>query len=147
MADFVRKEIRSKIMASVRQRNTKPELVVRSLLHKMGYRFRLHGRDLPGTPDIILPKHHAVLFINGCFWHQHPGCSLAKRPSSNTKYWDAKLDENITRDDIKIAALNNAGWKVLVIWQCETNELSALAVKLQEFLRMAYSRDTRRLYR
>jgi len=135
MADTVSKKVRSKIMASVRQKGTGPELIVRSLLHRMGFRFRLHRKDLPGTPDIVLPKYRAALFVHGCFWHQHPGCPKSRRPASNTEYWNRKLDENIERDRLKSDELKRSGWRVLVVWQCETKNLKALAAKLNLFLK------------
>lgn len=135
MADTVSKKVRSKIMASVRQKGTGPELIVRSLLHRMGFRFRLHRKDLPGTPDIVLPKYRAALFVHGCFWHQHMGCPKSRRPASNTEYWNRKLDENIERDRLKSDELKHSGWRVLVVWQCETKNLKDLEAKLDLFLK------------
>lgn len=135
IADTVSKEIRSRIMASVRQENTKPELVVRFLLHRMGFRFRLHRKNLPGSPDILLQKYCVAIFVHGCFWHQHPGCPLAKRPASNTEYWNHKLDENIKRDKLNIRKLRKTGWRVSIIWQCKTNNLITLERKLKQFLK------------
>lgn len=135
MADTVSKKTRSKIMASVRQKGTGPELIVRSLLHRMGFRFRLQRKDLPGTPDIVLPKYRAALFVHGCFWHQHPKCIKSKRPSSNTQYWEKKLDDNIKRDRIKIEQLKRIGWRTLVIWECETKDQNLLSKKLNRFLK------------
>ena len=136
MVDSVSKEVRSRIMASVRQENTKPELVVRSLLHRRGFRFRLHRKNLPGSPDILLQKYCVAIFVHGCFWHQHSGCLLAKRPASNTEYWNRKLDENIKRDKLNIRKLSRTGWGVLIIWQCETNNLITLQRKLKQFLKI-----------
>jgi len=136
IADTVSKETRSRIMASVRQENTKPELVVRSLLHRMGFRFRLHRKTLPGSPDILLQKYCVAIFVHGCFWHQHPGCLLAKRPASNTEYWEKKLNDNIERDKSKLKELKHANWNTLIIWQCETKDEDALTLKLKNFLKM-----------
>ena len=132
--DIVTRETRSKMMASVRSKDTKPEKKVRSLLHALGYRFRIHRKDLPGNPDIVLVRHKKVIFVHGCFWHQHPGCPKSRRPSSNTEYWNRKLDENIERDRLKSDELKRSGWRVLVVWQCETKNLKNLATTLNQFL-------------
>lgn len=105
-------------MAGIRGRNTGPERLVRSLLHRAGFRFRLHRRDLPGSPDIVLPRHRAVVFVHGCFWHAHPGCPLAKEPTSNAEFWHRKLLANRERDARAVEALLAAGWRVLVVWEC-----------------------------
>ena len=117
-------------MASVPQRNTKPELAVRRILHALGFRFRLHRGDLPGSPDIVLPRHRVVVFVHGCFWHQHEGCKKARRPSSNADYWDRKLDDNIERDRRSTEALQELGWRVLLVWQCELRDSDSLAKRL-----------------
>src|SRR5688500_15685000 len=98
MADTFTKEQRSKIMSQVKSTNTKPEILVRQLLHRMGYRFRLHRKDLPGKPDIVLPRHHKVIFVHGCFWHGHEGCPRAARPTTNVDFWNTKIDRNVERD-------------------------------------------------
>lgn len=120
--DIVSNRIRSKMMASVGAKNTKPELLVRSLLHGLGYRFRLHRKDLPGCPDIILPKYKKIFMVHGCFWHQHPGCPKSKRPTTRVEFWDKKLDDNIARDKTNIQKLEGAGWTVHVIWECQTKK-------------------------
>lgn len=125
---------RSWLMSRVKGKNTKPEIAVRSLLHRMGYRFRLHRRDLPGCPDVVLPKHRKVIFVHGCFWHGHEDCSRATRPVSHQAFWDAKLEANIKRDKRSLRELEALGWKVLVIWQCQTRDSSRLVELLQEFL-------------
>lgn len=132
MADIVTKKVRSRIMSSVKQRHTKPEVVVRALLHRLGYRFRLHRKDLPGSPDIVLPKYRTAIFVHGCFWHQHEKCPKARRPSSNLEYWNTKLDENISRDKRKENELSKLGWQIITVWQCETRDLESLSVKLQK---------------
>lgn len=134
MPDLVSAAVRSRIMSSVKQRHTKPEVVVRSLLHRLGYRFRLHQKGLPGSPDIVLPKYRTAIFVHGCFWHQHEGCSKARRPSSNQEYWDKKLDENISRDKRKEAELSQLGWRIATVWQCETSDVDRLSEKLKSLL-------------
>jgi len=106
-------------MAAIKSRDTKPEIAIRRLLHAEGFRFRLHRKDLPGRPDIVLPRYKTVVFVNGCFWHQHLGCKLASNPSSRPEYWRAKLDRNVERDRHSYASLTNLGWKVIVVWECE----------------------------
>jgi len=120
VTDVFSKEERSRIMARVRGSNTTPELIVRSLLHRLGLRFRLHRKDIPGRPDIVLPKYKTIIFVHGCFWHQHVGCKAAERPSSNVGYWNKKLDNNISRDNTNKTILEELGWKVFIIWECET---------------------------
>ena len=121
-------------MSRVSGKNTKPELVVRSLLHKMGYRFRLHRKDLPGKPDIILPKYKKIIFVHGCFWHGHMDCPRAKRPTTNKKFWDEKLDKNMARDKATINNLKRLGWDVLIVWTCEVKDAEKLKNKLLLFL-------------
>lgn len=122
-------------MSNVRVRDTKPEIVVRRILHRSGYRFRLHRRDLPGRPDIILPKYKTVIFVHGCFWHQHEGCSKAQRPKSNWEFWNSKLDANIARDRRNQSDLEKLGWRVLVVWECEASRTGDLSEKLSRGLR------------
>lgn len=117
MADIVDPKTRSRMMSGIRGKNTKPELIVRSLLHKQGFRFRLHRKDLPGTPDLVLPKYRAVIFINGCFWHGHD-CSLFKLPASRTDFWQRKIQGNRLRDIRHHKELQIVGWRSLVIWEC-----------------------------
>ncbi len=105
-------------MSGIRGQNTKPEMQVRSLLFKAGYRFRLHRKDLPGTPDIVMPGRKVAIFVHGCFWHRHRDCSLARLPKSNAEFWKTKLSGNERRDQIKYSQLANLGWRVLVIWEC-----------------------------
>ncbi|ABQ92455.1 very short patch repair endonuclease [Roseiflexus sp. RS-1] len=134
MPDVFNPEERSRIMAKVRGENTSPERLVRSLIHKMGYRFRLNVKDLPGKPDIVLKKHKKVIFVHGCFWHQHEGCPHAARPSSNTEYWNKKLDRNMLRDREHMHKLEYLGWNVLIVWECETRDREKLVDKLKGFL-------------
>lgn len=127
-------ELRSRTMRAVHSCNTGPEMVVRRFLHSLGLRYRLHDRRLPGVPDLVFPGKRVVVFVHGCFWHQHPGCSAATRPQSRMEYWTRKLDGNMARDARHHAALEAAGWKTLVIWECETRNkaaLEALAADIQ----------------
>lgn len=113
------KEQRSSVMSRIGPKNTAPELVVRRTLHRQGFRFRLHSPDLPGKPDIVLPKYHTVVFVHGCFWHGH-GCRKGShRPTTNTEFWNAKLDRNVTRDRNTAARLRRMGWKVVTVWECQ----------------------------
>ena len=111
--------VRSKNMRAIKGRNTKPELVVRRYLHAAGFRFRLHRKDLPGRPDIVLPKYRAVVFVHGCFWHRHPGCRYAVLPATRAAFWQEKLEGNVARDEKQITALQALGWRTFVIWECQ----------------------------
>ena len=115
-------------------KNTKPELIVRSLLHNMGYRFRLHRNELPGKPDIILPKYKKIIFVHGCFWHGHIDCPRAKRPTTNKKFWNEKLNKNIERDKVTLNNLKQLGWDVLTVWTCEVKSIEKLRNKLFSFI-------------
>lgn len=132
--DVFSKKKRSQIMSHVSGKNTKPEIFVRSLLHNLGYRFRLHRKDLPGKPDITLPKHKKIIFVHGCFWHGHTGCPRSKRPATNQKFWREKLDKNIARDKVTVNALKQLGWDVLIVWSCEVKNANKLKDKLLLFL-------------
>jgi len=132
--DVFSKEKRSWVMQQVKDRNTKPERVVRSLLHRLGYRFRLCPKHLPGKPDIVLPRHHRIIFVHSCFWHQHQGCARSSRPSTNTEFWNAKLDGNVKRDRTKREALEKLGWRVLTLWECQVEKAEVLAEVLSGFL-------------
>jgi len=128
--DNLNESQRSYCMSHIRAKNTKPELVVRQVLHKLGYRFRLHRRDLSGVPDIVLPRYRTVIFVHGCFWHQHPGCNRARVPRSNIEYWSGKLATNIERNKEAITQLELSGWQVLIIWECETEQLEHLTTRI-----------------
>jgi len=119
MTDKLTPRRRSWNMSRIRSANTKPEIVLRSVLHRMGFRFRIHQRGLSGRPDIVLPKYRTVIFVHGCFWHQHPGCIEAVRPKTNEKYWTAKLDGNVKRDRKNHQNLRKEGWRVFRFWECE----------------------------
>ena len=127
---------RSRIMRAVRRRDTPPELAVRKALHAMGLRFRLHRTDLPGTPDVVLPRWRVALFVHGCFWHRHPGCPKATVPKSNRAYWESKFAANVARDARVSSELEEMGWKVVVIWECETRDPERLAFTLRERLHL-----------
>ena len=122
---------RSDIMRAVKRAHTKPEIIVRKALHALGLRFRLHRRDLPGSPDIVLPRFRTVVFVHGCFWHRHPGCRHATTPKSRQEYWLPKFEANVERDARKEAQLRELGWRVAVIWECETKSLAALEARLR----------------
>lgn len=121
-------------MSKVKGKNTKPELIVRSMLHKMGYRFRLYRKDLPGNPDITLQKFKKVIFVHGCFWHGHEKCKRSKRPTTNREFWDKKLNKNLLRDKKNIEELKNKGWELIIVWTCEVKDKNRLKRKLSEFL-------------
>ncbi|WP_423598655.1 very short patch repair endonuclease [Roseateles sp. MS654] len=127
MVDFLTKAQRSERMSRIRGRDTKPEMVLRKLLHGQGLRYRLHGAALPGRPDLVLVRHKAVVFVHGCFWHRHHGCNIATTPKSNTEFWLRKFERNVARDQRNIRALQDLGWRVYVVWECEL----ASAVKAQ----------------
>lgn len=120
MADVVDPVTRSRMMSGIGRRNTKPEIVVRKALFAAGFRFRLHRKDLPGRPDIVLAGRRVAVFVHGCFWHAHPGCHYAKTPASRREFWEAKLAANVERDGRARDALLLAGWRVLVVWECAT---------------------------
>ena len=122
-------------MRRVRAKDTQPEITVRRLAHRLGYRFRLHRRDLPGSPDLVFPGRRAVIFVHGCFWHQHDCRRGARRPSSNASYWHPKLERNVERDAVAQERLNGMGWRVMVIWECETRDLDQLGRCLSLFLK------------
>lgn len=117
MADIVSAAVRSQMMSGIRSTNTKPELVLRKGLHRLGFRYRLHDRSLPGSPDLVLPKYRAVIFAHGCFWHGHD-CHLFKWPSTRTEFWTAKINRNREVDAVAITALQAAGWRVATVWEC-----------------------------
>lgn len=134
--DIVDPTRRSRMMATIRGKDTKPEMLVRRFLHAQGLRFRLHRADLPGKPDIVLPRLRSCVFVHGCFWHRHPGCRYAVLPKTRAEFWAAKLEGNVERDRQAIEALRNAGWTVFIIWECELRgSETALYNLLQELKR------------
>ena len=128
-------EQRSRNMSAIKSKNTKPEITVRKLLHSMGYRFRLHRKDLPGSPDIVLPKYKKVIFVHGCFWHRHQNCKYASNPKTRREFWEKKFKENIERDKKTQEKLKNLGWKPNIVWECEVKNREILILKLEEILR------------
>ncbi|MBX7184803.1 MAG: DNA mismatch endonuclease Vsr [Vicinamibacteria bacterium] len=137
MTDVFSRVERSRIMRGIRTKNTRPELQVRSAIHRMGYRFRLHRRDLPGRPDIVLARHQTVVFVHGCFWHRHRRCKRATIPQANRAFWAAKLTKNATRDLLTVKTLRRLGWRVLTVWSCQTKDPH----RLEETLRKALPSD------
>ena len=121
-------------MARVKGRDTKPEMTVRRLAHAMGYRFRLHRKDLPGSPDLVFPGRGKVIFVHGCFWHGHPCARGSRQPKQNAEYWRAKIARNVERDAQSVAALEDQGWSVLTLWECELKDVETLSVRLSDFL-------------
>jgi len=134
MPDKLSRECRSTNMRAIRGKDTAPEMVVRRMVHGMGYRYRLHGRDLPGSPDLVFRSRRKAIFVHGCFWHQHKGCPRASEPKSNIEFWRAKLDRNAARDAEQLKSLRKIGWRALVVWQCELKNDRRLAAKLRSFL-------------
>lgn len=129
MADIVSRETRSRMMSGIRRKDTKPEMIVRKALFAGGFRFRLHRRDLPGAPDLVLPSRKIAILVHGCFWHRHRGCRLAKLPATNVGFWRAKLNRNTERDERAVKELQMAGWRVLVVWECATRGMAAEMLK------------------
>lgn len=140
MADRFTTEHRSKIMAAVRSRNTVPERKVRSIVHRLGFRFSLRRNDLPGRPDLAFPRLKSVIFVHGCFWHRHPGCPRASTPATNQAFWQAKFERNVRRDVDALARLQSLGWKSLVVWECELKELDNLEKRIRDFLNAPLSK-------
>lgn len=123
MTDIVDAETRSRMMSGIKGKNTKPEMLVRKALSARGYRYRLHRKDLPGAPDIVMTGRNVAIFVHGCFWHMHNGCRMARLPTTRPEFWAAKLGDNVARDSKAIAALRESGWRVLVVWECSTKRL------------------------
>ena len=134
MPDNISKLHRSWNMSKIRSKDTKPELRVRSVLHQMGYRFRLHKKNLPGTPDIVLSKYHTVIFVHGCFWHRHRGCRFAYNPKTRIDFWEAKFKRNLERYEEVSSCLKKLGWEVRIIWECETSDSQHIVKKLTKWL-------------
>ena len=127
MPDHISPEQRSWNMSRIRSKDTTPELLVRSLIHRAGYRFSLHSTKLPGKPDIVMSRYRTVIFVNGCFWHRHTGCRYSTTPSTNTEYWEQKFKRTVARDQHAHATLRKLGWTVLVVWECQTRDSTNLA--------------------
>jgi DNA mismatch endonuclease (patch repair protein) len=132
--DSVSAARRSEIMARIRSKDTKPEMLIRRLLHRLGYRYALHRRDLPGVPDLVFPARRKVILVHGCFWHQHKNCVDGRLPKSREDYWKPKLQRNVARDRRNISKMRRAGWKVMKVWECDTADASRLLARLVRFL-------------
>lgn len=132
--DIIDKQARSRLMGRIGGKDTKPEMAVRRLAHRLGFRFRLHQRDLPGSPDLVFPGPRKVVFVHGCFWHRHPGCRLAYEPKSNLAFWTKKFAANVARDEKVLADLKNQGWDALVIWECEAKDTELVVSRLSAHL-------------
>ncbi len=132
--DHVTPHKRSKIMAAVRSKDTKPEMMIRRLVYSMGYRYKLHSDALPGKPDLVFSSKKKVVFVHGCFWHGHNGCNKAQLPKSRTDFWQDKIENNVRRDKRVKRALNRKGWRYLIIWQCQINNLEKVKAKIYTFL-------------
>lgn len=135
MSDNLTPEQRRKTMARVKSQNTTPEIKVRCLAHALGFRFRLHRKDLPGKPDLVFPKLKKIILVHGCFWHGHDGCEASKRPSSNEEYWNKKLDRNKKRDRDNLKRLRSTHWEPLIIWECQTKDQNELGLIISDFLK------------
>ena len=136
MSDIYSKQKRSQIMSKISGKNTKPEIIIRKLIHSLGYRYRLHKKELPGKPDIVFPKYHKVIFVNGCFWHGHSKCSRSKLPTTNQNFWTNKITGNKKKDKSNYTRLKKLGWNYLIIWQCEISKknIEKLTFKINTFL-------------
>ncbi|WP_229207774.1 MULTISPECIES: very short patch repair endonuclease [unclassified Duganella] len=134
MVDSIDRDARSAVMSRVKSKDTRPEMVVRKLVFAAGYRYRLHVRSLPGSPDLVFSARKKVIFVHGCFWHRHENCSLARLPKSRVEFWTEKLDGNKARDEHSREALTQAGWEVLVVWKCELKHRDQLDKRIRSFL-------------
>lgn len=132
MSDIVCREVRRRMMSGIRSKNTKPEITVRKWLHAHGYRFRLHKKELPGKPDIVLPKYNTVIFVHGCFWHRHENCKYATTPGTNSEWWADKFQKNVKHDADVFEKLESIGYNILVIWECEVKNRSFID-KIEKF--------------
>lgn len=143
MVDNLSPEDRSRCMSRIRSRGMKPELAVRSMVHRLGYRFRLHRKDLPGTPDLVLSRHRAIIFVHGCFWHWHPipNCPIAGQPKSNRDYWEPKLTRTRVRDQEHAALLEADNWRVLTLWECQLRNPSDALDRIHRFLRAGQNHE------
>jgi DNA mismatch endonuclease (patch repair protein) len=136
MSDTLDKAARSKRMSLIRGKDTGPEMIVRKVVHGMGYRYRLHQKKLPGRPDLVFPKRRKVIFVHGCFWHRHPdsSCKLTRAPKSRLNFWMPKFEANVARDAKNEETLRSMGWDILVIWECQLHDESSLKLKIESFL-------------
>lgn len=143
MTDHMDAVSRSALMSRIRGKHTRPELAVRRMAHRMGLRFRLHRKDLPGTPDLVFPSRRTIGFVHGCFWHRHPGCTKASNTKTRTDYWQAKFDRNVARDAELRHRLEQAGWHVVTIWECETRDPAVLESWLREIVAIPHTAPRR----
>lgn len=141
MTDHVDAQKRSLMMSRIRSKDTGPELIVRQIAHALGLRFRLHHKGLPGKPDLVFTKRRTCIFVHGCFWHRHPGCRRCGEPKSRQSFWQQKFERNIRRDEQQIASLQDCGWNVHVIWECETRDREAIAARLRQIFDLPLHRD------
>lgn len=132
--DIVDSRRRSEMMSGIKGKDTAPEIVVRRVAHRLGFRFRLYRKDLPGRPDLVFPKHRSVVFVHGCFWHRHSGCKYAYTPKTRVRFWTGKFSQNVARDHRNEEALHRLGWRVLVIWECQTRDQTTVAECLLDYL-------------
>jgi DNA mismatch endonuclease, patch repair protein len=142
MVDIVDRATRSRMMASIRGKDTRPELLLRRALHSRGFRYRLHARSLPGRPDLVLPRWRAVVFVHGCFWHRHSGCRYATTPATRPEFWQAKFDANVARDARSMEALEAQQWRVAIVWECaqRSKSMDEIVTQLAEWLRSGQGR-------
>lgn len=133
MTDRVSPERRTEIMRAVRSKNTLPEIIVRRAAYRLGLRFRLYAKELPGKPDLVFPKWRTVIFVNGCFWHRHPGCSKASTPKTNVEFWQKKFADNLRRDEANHKRLEELGWRVVVLWQCQVRTIENTVELLSQY--------------
>jgi len=143
VTDIVARSVRSRIMRSIRGRDTQPELLLRRALHARGFRYRLHRRIADTRPDLVLPRWRAVIMVHGCFWHRHPGCKFAYTPRSRTRFWREKFRENVARDERDLARLRAAGWRVLIVWECGLRDRRLRESVLEQAAKWLRSRSTR----
>ena len=134
MVDIVDTQRRSAMMSRIRGKDTTPEIIVRRMAHRLGFRFRLYRKDLPGRPDLVFPRHRAVILVHGCFWHRHARCQYAYTPKTRVPFWTAKFSQNVARDRRNEEALHSLGWRVLVIWECQTRHQTSLEDRLLDYL-------------
>lgn len=147
VTDTLSKAARSRNMANIRGKNTGPERTVRSLLHRAGYRFRLNVSTLPGKPDIVLPRHRAVVFVHGCFWHRHKGCKGATTPKSHRKFWTEKFTRNVANDKKHLRQLRRLGWRVCIVWECQLRRPEQVLIRLQKAIQIVSPQRTQRAQR
>lgn len=134
MTDIVDSKQRSRMMSNIKGRDTQPEITVRQIAHRLGFRFRLYRNDLPGRPDLVFPRYRAVVFVHGCFWHRHRGCRYAYSPKTRVRFWTEKFRGNVERDRRNVNMLRQLGWRVLIIWECETRSSECVEKHLLNFL-------------